>query len=68
MRLGAVEASEQRRPNPLALGDSLLDVEPRLAQRRRRDPRRGAGDRRGRAPRLEHRGDSGGSDRVADTE
>ena len=68
-RRGAVEArGEQRRAHPLPLGDRLLDVEPRIAQRGGRDPggRRGDGGRV--APLVELARDLGRGDRVADAQ
>ena len=65
----AVEAGgEQRLAHPLALGDRLLDVEPRLAERGGGDPRGGRADRRGIAAAVELGGELGRRDRVADAQ
>ena len=59
-------AREQRLPHPLALGDRLLDVELRVAERGGGDPRGRGRDGRRVAPPVELAGDLGRGDRVAD--
>ena len=61
-------AASERVAHPLPLGDRLLDVEPRVAQRGGGDPRRRGGDGRGVAAPVELAGDLRRGDRVADAE
>jgi hypothetical protein len=63
----AIEAGrDQRLTQPLPLGDRRLDVEQRIAQRGRRDPGRGPGDRSGVAPPVELARNLRRGDRIAD--
>ena len=65
----AVEAGgEQSRAHPLSLGDRLLDVEPRVAERSGGNARRRRRDGRRVAPAVELARDVGRGDRVADAQ